>query len=363
MRPTESQPLMQARTAIALSPRVVVAALLQSSIPVASPGVLALPDPAQALSVRPGCSARSYRKPLSAFASSAVGPMLADALESRWQTYRKQLRHCQEEFSAEGVHELRVASRRLLAQFVLLDCVTAGSPPEKARRVLKRRLTALSDLRDTHVQILFIDHKITAYPELAVLRAWVQRHERRLVESAANYVRRCKTRKLEKWVSAIAKELTANAHRSRTQERLALAVLRTTARSFAEAVQRRQAVDLKDLRTVHQTRIAFKRFRYMVESLSPALTGLRKRQLRALAYFQRKMGIIQDLEVMQRCVARFLQEHGKAEPALRPFSRHLRQRKSRAAQSFLKTADRLFNFWPPTKLASSAKHTSTPSAA
>jgi CHAD domain-containing protein len=289
--------------------------------------------------------------------------MLAEALESRWQTYRKQLRHCQDEFSAEGVHELRVATRRLLAQFVLLDCVTAGSPLEKARRVLKRRLTALSDLRDTQVQLLLIDHLIAAYPELAVLRAWIQRHERRLVESAADNVSRCKTRKLEKWVSAMADELTANAHTSRAQERLASAVLQAAARSFAEAVQRRQAIDLAEMRTVHQTRVAFKRFRYMVESLSPALTSLSKRQLRTLAYYQRKMGIIQDLEVMQRCLARFLHEHSKAEPALRPFSHHLRQRRSRALRSFLKTADRLFDFWPPGKLASSARPALAQSAA
>lgn len=349
----ESQALMQASTATAPSLRVVVAALLQPSAPVASPDVLALPHPDQGLGVTAGCSARSFRNPLSIIpgpAPLAVGPMLAEALESRWQTYRKQLRYCQEEFSAEGVHELRVATRRLLAQFVLLDCVTASSPLEKARRVLKSRLTALSDLRDTHVQLLFIDQKITAYPELAGLRAWVQRHERQLVESASDNVSRCKTRKLERCVSAMDKELTVNAHRSRAQERLASAVLRATARAFAEAVQRRQAIHLAELRTIHQTRIAFKRFRYMVESLSPALTSLSKRQLRALAYYQRKMGIIQDLEVMQRGVTRFLQEHKKAEPTLRRFCHYLWQRRSRALRSFLKTADRLFDFWPPTTM-------------
>ena len=191
---------MQASTAIALSPRSVVTALLQPPAQVASPDVLALPHSAQGLGVTACCSARSFKAPPAisrSHTSSAAGPLLAEALESRWQTYRKQLRHCQEEFSAEGVHELRVATRRLLAQFVLLDCVTAGSPLEKARRVLKRRLTALSDLRDSHVQLLLIDYMIAAYPELAGLRAWIQRRERRLVESAADNVSRCKTRKLE----------------------------------------------------------------------------------------------------------------------------------------------------------------------
>src|ERR1035438_10205657 len=40
----------------------------------------------------------------------AVGSILAAALDSRWHSYRKQLRRCQEQFSEEAVHELRVAT-------------------------------------------------------------------------------------------------------------------------------------------------------------------------------------------------------------------------------------------------------------
>jgi CHAD domain-containing protein len=69
------------------------------------------------------------------------------------------------------------------------------------------------------------------------------------------------------------------------------------------------------MRTVHQTRIAFKRFRYMLESLSPAITGPSRRQLRALAYYQRKMGIIQDHEVLNRRCGVSATTCGNAAPA------------------------------------------------
>jgi len=282
---------------------------------------------------------------------SAYGPALAKALDDRWQTYRKQLRHCREEFTEEGVHELRVATRRLLAQFVLLECVAPSASLEKGRRILKRRLAALGDLRDTQVQRLFVELKTARFPELALLHPWLRRRERRLVRSAAGKVNRWRTRKLEKWVAAMASELTSHTRGSRAQSQLASAVLRATAHAFAEAVQHRRAINPADPRTIHQTRVAFKRFRYMMESLSPALTGLSKRQLRALAHYQRRMGIIQDLEVLRRCVARFIHENSKTEPLLRPFCRHLQQRRARAVHSFLKSADRLFEFWPPAKLA------------
>ena len=284
---------------------------------------------------------------------AAVGPYLAEALEARWKSYRKQLRHCQQEFSEEAVHELRVATRRLLAQFVLLSCVAPSAGLEKAHRILKRQTAALGDLRDTQVQLRFVDQEAARFPELAPLGIWLRFRERRLIKSAAKTINRFRTKKLGRWIVAMTMDLVASAGTARARKQLASAVVRATAKAFAEAVKRRQAIDLADLVTVHQTRVAFKRFRYIVESLSPGLTGLTKRQLRALAYYQRRMGIIQDLEVMKRCVAGFVCEHKRTESALRPFCRYLRQRRARALRSFLKSADCLFEFWPPANLAAS----------
>ncbi len=292
-----------------------------------------------------------------------TGRCLAEALETRWRSYREELRRCQKDFSEEGVHELRVAARRLMAQLVLLSCVVRSAPIEKARRILKRRSAALGELRDTHVQLAAISGGTAHFPGLTVVRDWSQRRERRLEKSAAKQVRGFKTRKLEKWVRAIMRDLRSPSRGLRDQRRFTVAILRATARAFADVVERRQAIDPADLRTIHRTRVAFKKFRYMVESLSPGLTGLSKRQLRALAYYQRKMGIIQDLEVLQVCVARFLQEHPEAEALLRPFGRYLRRRRIRALRSFLRSADCLLEFWPPVRLMSAGEPTPTRSAA
>jgi CHAD domain-containing protein len=158
-------------------------------------------------------------------------------------------------------------------------------------------------------------------------------------------------------------DLTASAGAPLVQNRLAAAVIRATARAFAEAMERRKAIDLADLRTVHQTRVAFKRFRYMVEVLSPGLTGLSKRQLRALAHYQRKMGIIQDLQVMQACLPRYIGQNKKRESLLRPFNRYVQQRPARALRFILKSADRLSAFWPPARLAARDRRLPTRTAA
>ena len=196
----ESSHLPQSNAAMPEPSGAALAAILGSLDPSPSP---ALPAPAQRRCTRPRTESAPIRLIFPATpVPVAVGPILAAALDSRWQSYCKQLRQCQEKFSEEAVHELRVATRRLLAQFTLLSCVAPSAALEKARRILKRRLAALGDLRDTQVQRLFIEQKAAGFPELVLLRGWLQRRERRLAKSAAEQVNRFKTRKLERWISA-----------------------------------------------------------------------------------------------------------------------------------------------------------------
>jgi CHAD domain-containing protein len=273
----------------------------------------------------------------------AAGVFLADTLGRRWETYRKELRVCKHRFSARTVHELRVASRRLIAQLVMLGCVGVGTREEEARRVLKRRLKALSELRDVHVQRLFIEQQMTRFPDLSMVCDDLRRRERKLERVAAGKVKRFKTRKLRKSLEALAVRLT---RRSGQADYLAAKVTQATARAFADVARRRQAIDPAKPSTIHRTRIAFKKFRYMVESLSPEFTGLSKRDLRVLAVYQRKMGILQDLEVLQQLLSDFVRRHRHAAELLDPFARYLRARRARALRSFMKTADALFGFWP-----------------
>jgi CHAD domain-containing protein len=272
-----------------------------------------------------------------------VGVFLAETLKCRWEAYRKQLRVCKRRFSEQTVHELRVASRRLIAQLVMLECVGVGKSEQGARRVLKRRLKALSELRDIHVQRLFIEQQMTRFPELSLVCEDLRRREKKLERVAAGRVKGFKTRKLRKSMESLEQRL---ARHSGQADHLAARVTQATAWAFADVVNRRQAIHPTKPATIHRTRIAFKKFRYMVESLSPEFTGLPKRDLRVLAIYQRKMGILQDLEVLQQMLCGFVQRNRCAAELLEPFARHLRARRARALRSFLKTADALYGFWP-----------------
>jgi hypothetical protein len=57
------------------------------------------------------------------------------------------------------------------------------------------------------------------------------------------------------------------------------------------------------------------------------------------------LGNLQDLEIMQACVARFVRERAGTEAMLGPFSRYLRRRHVRVLRSALNHADDVFEFW------------------
>lgn len=48
--------------------------------------------------------------------------ILLEALETRWKKFRAEVKTCRRDFSEKAVHDLRVATRRLLAVFDLLIC-------------------------------------------------------------------------------------------------------------------------------------------------------------------------------------------------------------------------------------------------
>src|SRR5215217_2026338 len=77
--------------------------------------------------------------------------LLLAALEDRWKKYRKELKRCREELSFEAVHDLRTATRRILAIIQLLNSISPRPRLRKLEHSFKDQLDLFDDLRDTQV--------------------------------------------------------------------------------------------------------------------------------------------------------------------------------------------------------------------
>jgi len=109
----------------------------------------------------------------------------------------------------------------------------------------------------------------------------------------------------------------------------------------------RDRVDPQDAATIHRVRIAFKRFRYLVELLRPLIPGVTSRQIEAMHEYQTMMGEIQDVETLQEALDDFVSEKKSRQGKHLSFRDYLRKRRSALVRTYLHQASRLDAFWPP----------------
>lgn len=219
--------------------------------------------------------------------------LLLEAIDNRWEKYREQIKTCRREFSEEAVHDLRVAARRLLA---LVDLIRAVSPHprlQKIRKALKGQLDEFDALRDTQVMLAEISETIETLPELKPLQQILQKRERRLLREAEEIVEDLKpagiARRLEKVRTDIAGAISGPEFDG--------LVLQAVDEAYGTVLQRYRWINPTQPATIHRTRIAFKRFRYMVEIVHPLLPGFPQANFKRMHNYQTTMGEIQDAEV------------------------------------------------------------------
>lgn len=278
---------------------------------------------------------------------SAPGPRLAEVLEDRWSSYCAEYHQCSKHCSEKAVHELRVSIRRLLAQLVLVEEVLPGSAQSKVRKALKSRFKELGGLRDVHVQRQAIARLLSRHPPLVLLDADLRRREKRLVKEAARSLESGREQKLLNWIESVQGSLLQDADNEAAQRRMLSQIMDATTAAFDKVNRRLSEATPSEPETIHRVRLAYKRFRYMVEALSPTWTGYAPKRLRKMAYYQRRMGRIQDLEVLRSTLSDFARLNPASRKALRPVGKLIDRRRSEALRAFLRNADEVRSFWPP----------------
>ena len=271
---------------------------------------------------------------------------LKNSLKERWKRYRRALKHCRRKFSEKSVHASRVETRRLLSLVELLGVFLGQGHLKKARRTLKRHLDAFDPLRDTQVQLLLLATHRRQFPETASFHQALIKREKRCLKTALRRLDRVKTRSLQDVFSRLARQLTRARDDATQRARHRLAVLNAVRDAFKRALELQRAMDPGAAETIHRTRVAFKKFRYMMEALRPLFPEITREHLAAMQEFQSMMGDVQDTEVF---LAR-LDKHARGDEArartLAHFRRWLMVRHTAQISYCLKHADRLNEFWP-----------------
>jgi CHAD domain-containing protein len=268
--------------------------------------------------------------------------LLLNALEQRYDKYLKERKRCKEEFSEEAVHDLRVATRRLLAFIELLRALVPQPRLQKLHKAFKVQLDNLDDLRDTQVMLAEISEMIETLPTLKPLQKSLQKQEQRLLKHAARDIRSFKLKEVATRLDKVRALVAAPNFAAELTARLFSVVDDI----FETVSQRKGRVDPAQPASIHRVRVAFKKFRYMIEIIHPILPRFPQSHLKRMHAYQTLMGDIQDAEVLLHTVREFATAHASYDPqAVVNFYEH---HHAAVIATYIENMNELAYFWRAT---------------
>ena len=264
--------------------------------------------------------------------------LLLAALEERWRKYRIELKRCRAEFSNDAVHDLRVATRRMLALIQLLNSISPRPRLKKLSRVFKDQLDEFDDLRDTQVILARLSGIIRDLPQLRNFQENRQSSEKHLLKVLSKKVKRLEIPKVAKRIRKTHESIKAE-----TDNDTDLQLLQAVDGAFLRVRKRFSVVDVAHPATIHRVRVAFKSFRYMVEIVHPLLPDFPIENLKRMNEYQTLMGEIQDAEVFTKKLEDFTEHASLSDPE--PVRRYMDQCHADVLSAYVKDMNQLVTFW------------------
>jgi CHAD domain-containing protein len=266
--------------------------------------------------------------------------LLLQALETRWEIYRAELTNCRSEFTEDAVHDLRVATRRILALIQLLNSISPRPRLKKMARAFKDQLDEFDDLRDTQVILGELSEILQELPQLEEFEKQLRSHEEQMLHDMNRKLERRDTSEISGWIRK-----TRDALEEETNKGLKDQILDAVDDAFLDVRQRLSWVDLNRSATIHRVRVVFKAFRYMVEIVHPLLKDFPPGMLKQMDEYQTVMGNIQDAEVFASSLADF--SASTPFPDQDAVQHYYEKRRLEAISAFVNIKDQLYTFWRP----------------
>ncbi len=214
------------------------------------------------------------------------------------------------DFSADAVHDLRVALRRCRSMASVLAEVVPIPYWQAVKKASRKLFRRLGDLRDTQVMIEWVktlapDSDPPGNQLAGQLHAILAEQEERRKAAASAALARFDLRKWEAWAVLLRKHASAVRPDGRVAQAVALERWQA-----AQALHQR-AIQHRSREAWHALRIGIKRFRYTVENFLPSRHAEWSEDLKRV---QDLLGEVHDLDELSR----FL---GELRPAVKPEER------------------------------------------
>lgn len=267
---------------------------------------------------------------------------LLDAFGKRWNDFQVRFKLYRHEPSEESVHDLRVASRRFLSVIELLRGVAPHPRLQRMRKYFKDQLNSYDELHDTQVMMVEIEEVLEDFPEMEPFLIYLEKREKRLMRAAEKKADLLQLGNLRKRVGSIVKDIQILAEKD---PQLDEHILRVVDDAYLLVKDRSELLDRSQVATIHRLRIAFKKFRYLIEIVFPILPGFPEGLFEVMHDLQTVMGEIHDIEVLLTSVDEYAES--QKEFQAEAMQTYFQKVHNEDVAAFYQIAGCVKNFWRP----------------
>jgi len=203
----------------------------------------------------------------------------------------KKYQKIEEDLTENQIHDKRVILRRIFP--ILAACKIKPSKVKNGEEAFE----LFGKLRDIQVQLLKLE-SIEHTPDIVEYLAYLKERELKLKERVSKF---CKKKKL---IFPTIKKGKVEKER----------IYKKFDKSFYKLIDSLLIESIDDAEDIHNIRIEFKKFRYIVEVLS-YIDEIDEAKLEKLKMHQDKLGEIQDYEVLIRGIKKFCRKKDPGEEA------------------------------------------------
>src|SRR6266508_433065 len=228
--------------------------------------------------------------------------LLLESLDERSTTYSKKIKRCRKDFSTDAIHDLRTSIRRLEAILDVITFFTSTARIEKISDSLEEQLDGFSDLRDMQVMLDKLSDDVDKLPELEPLQDHLKKREKRRQRADKKHIQNLNPGSIKKRLRKIQEDV-----QDLSEEDVEGKLPQAVDEAYLTVVQRYSEIDPAELVSIHRLRVAFKKFRYMVEAIYPCLPSFQESLLQRLRDYQTQMGNIHDMQVFLETLSQFVE--------------------------------------------------------
>ncbi len=227
------------------------------------------------------------------------------------------------------MHDLRVSIRRLRALFRAASLIEPRIGRPETAGHLRALMSRLSRLRDLQVQQALLEPMLSDHPCLASFRQQLESLESTASSILARQLLSFSRGKIAQEVSSICQCLGRVPAGSRAELKALGRLSGRLARWHQRLLALRSGIDPSDPATIHRLRVAFKKYRYLVEPLAALSKNSLPNIMSRMHDFQGAMGDIQDLALLVHNLRSWAAKSGcrhEADPAIRLLAARLEEK-------------------------------------